>query len=199
VAVSDKKLVEKVRAAVNPSQKGKTSPTEIDVRPRFGYLAGHLWKLGTPTTNSDYQKRYNEASRPTAKGKVLIEYYERHPELFRKSAWVKTALADAPHMRGHLEKKKAKTLTRREINALLTRARQQQSPVDWSTLTDEQEKCARLRWQCNISVSMIARSLGKHRKTVDELLDRAKAKLDHARNFGQRRKKQAVTKHGIAS
>jgi hypothetical protein len=75
-----KRLIEKVRT------------------PRFGSIYGELWELGTPTTDSDYQKRYNEASDPTAKALVLMDYRKEYPKLFCKSPWVETALADAPHM-----------------------------------------------------------------------------------------------------
>jgi len=169
------------------TERIKANVTDIDITPRLGSATNALWKLGTPTTDSNYQKRYNEALGPTEKGRILTEYSAAYSELFSKSAWVKTALAVAPHMRGHFGEKKAKTLTPSKINALLEKWRKEQSPVDWNKLTDEQEKCARLRWQCGLSVSMIARSLGKHRTTIDEHLARAKARLD------------PVGKHGIAS
>jgi hypothetical protein len=74
----------------------------------FGSLVPHLWKLGTPTTDSDYQKRYNEALGLTEKGRILTEYSAAYPEMFSKSAWVKTALADIPHLAegGHQAKRR---------------------------------------------------------------------------------------------
>jgi hypothetical protein len=55
-------------------------------------------ELGTPTTDSDYQSRYNNALTPTEKGTVLRQYKKQYPKLFCKSPWVDTALADSPHM-----------------------------------------------------------------------------------------------------
>jgi hypothetical protein len=99
VAVANKQLIEKDRKTeVKQVKRDKTNATEIDARPRFGSLTYHLLKLGTPETDGAYQKRYNDASGLTEKGKVLTEYSEHYPDLFSKSAWVKTALADAPHM-----------------------------------------------------------------------------------------------------
>jgi hypothetical protein len=72
--------------------------------PRKGFgsaLGASLWELGTPTTDSDYQKRHGEAAGPTEKGRILTEYSAAYPKLFSRSAWVKTALADAPHLQGN--------------------------------------------------------------------------------------------------
>ena len=64
---------------------------------RLGSLHEKLRKLGTRTTDADYQRRYNDAPAASEKGKVLADYAEQFPDLFAKSRWVKTALADFPH------------------------------------------------------------------------------------------------------
>jgi DNA-binding CsgD family transcriptional regulator len=91
---------------------------------------------------------------------------------------------------------RGKKLTIKQVSWCLELARRQKVSLDWSVLTDEQEKCLRLRYQCGFNVELIARSLGKHRWTIYEHLARARAKLDHARNFEQRRKRHAMPKHG---
>ena len=97
--MAEKRLIDKVREGeVKWVKKDETNAPELDATPRFGNLTHHLLKLGTPTTDSDYQKRWYEASDPTEKGRVLVEYSERYPDLFSKSLWAKTAVAGAPHM-----------------------------------------------------------------------------------------------------
>jgi hypothetical protein len=84
--------------------------------------------------------------------------------------------------------KRGSALTERQIERYLASARQMPSCLDWSVLTDQQERCARLRWQCRFSVSMISRSLRIHRKTVDEHLIRAGCRLNRTYKRGRRRK-----------
>lgn len=91
-----KRLIEKVREAIRQPQQDEGTPFHLPEE-GFGSFKPRLRKVEPEEADSYYQKRYNEASELTGKGNVLIEYNEQCPEHFRKSSWVKTALADFPH------------------------------------------------------------------------------------------------------
>jgi hypothetical protein len=64
---------------------------------------------------------------------------------------------------------------------------------DAARLTDKQREVASLSWEYGLPVAQIARRLGKHRKTVDELLAAAKTKIDQAGVNEKRAKQSAAT------
>ena len=67
---------------------------------------------------------------------------------------------------------------------------------DAARLTEKQRECASLRWEYALSVSEIARRLGKDRKTVQDLLAATKKKMSIAKNREAGRKKASITKPG---
>lgn len=124
-----------------------------------------------------------------AEGTQLTRLHRRVKELEKevhklKAAQLQLKKKGKPTTRG-------KRLTPAQVNRCLELARRKANSLNWSVLTDEQEKCGRLRWQLEFPVGVIARSLGKHRKTIYEHLNRAKARLAHERDF-ERRKKRVV-------
>jgi hypothetical protein len=143
--------------------------------------------------DSKYKSAVEKAESFAEKSRLAREFVRLYPKQAAKSEWLSTLLDIATHMQGHAGlAKKAKTLKPSEITALLLKARQEPSRVDWSILTPEQEKCAILRWKFGCSVSLIARSMGKHRTTVDELLVRAEARLKQAVDHRKRRAKRSA-------
>jgi hypothetical protein len=64
---------------------------------------------------------------------------------------------------------------------------------DAAKLTDKQREVASLSWEYELKVAQIARRLGKHRKTVDELLAAAQKKVDEAGAHERHGKRRAST------
>lgn len=68
------------------------------------------------------------------------------------------------------------------------RAKKQNLEQHFHGLTNRQHDCASLKWEYGLSESEIARRLNLHHTTVHEHLDRAKERIDAARNSEKKQK-----------
>jgi DNA-directed RNA polymerase specialized sigma24 family protein len=115
----------------------------------------------------------------------------------RELSKLQASLANAPHTCEPLRRKRAKILSQHQIKKILSLARTQITRIDLSLLTEKQEECFLLCDFCHFPVAMVARSLGIHRTTVDERLNRAMTRLRRESYKEGSMKKRAETKPGL--
>ena len=80
----------------------------------------------------------------------------------------------------------AKHVKKRDLNMFL----------DSAGLTERQHQCASLRWECELSVSAIARELNIRRITVDEHLKYARRKMEASGQYEKMRRNLSEVKSG---
>lgn len=94
------------------------------------------------------------------------------------------------------------TVPRQAMDGTLTRKITRKKKVDLSryldtaNLTEKQYECSSLRWEYGLSVSVIALELGRTRKTVDQHIQAAQAKMRSSGQYENVKKKLSQVRPG---